>query len=139
MASVIFDSCLHDERAGNINFESDAFAVMLVTSSYVPNRATHTKRSDVTNEVTGTGYTANGETAAVTLEALDTGNHRQDLTLEGHDWLTSTITARGAVYYKDRGGLASADELVAYIDFGSNVTTSGNTFSLTDSTLRTAG
>lgn len=139
MASFIFDSALHDEKAGNINYETDDFAVMLATASYTPNRTTHTKRSDITNEVSGTGYTANGEDATVTIESLDTTNHRQDLTLEGHDWLASTITARYAIYYKKRGGASSADELVALIDLGGNISTSGNTFSLTDSILRTAG
>jgi len=40
------------------------------------------------------------------------------------------------VYYKRRGGLASADELVAVNDFGSDVTTSSGTFTLNASTVR---
>jgi hypothetical protein len=135
MTSIIYDSCLDDEAKGNINFSTDTFWCMLVTSAYTPNKTTHTKRSDVTNEVTGTGYTANGQVATFTV-TKDTVNNREDITLGAESWGASTITARGAVYYKHRGGLASADELVAYIDFGADITSTAGTFSLTASTLR---
>lgn len=38
---------------------SDTFKMMLVTSSYTFSKA-HAKRSDITNEVVGTGYAAGG-------------------------------------------------------------------------------
>jgi hypothetical protein len=136
MASMIFNSALFDEAKGNINYNSDTFKVMLVTSTYAPNKDTHTKRSDVTNEVTGTGYTAGGAAATVSVGAVDTVNDRVDVTLGGTNWATATITARGAVYYKSRGGAATADELVAYIDFGADITSTAAQFALTASTLR---
>jgi hypothetical protein len=40
------------------------------------------------------------------------------------------------VYYKSRGGASSADELVAYIDFGADITSTAGTWSLSASTLR---
>ena len=40
---------------------ADRFKVMLVTSSYTPDFGTHDFKSDVTNEVTGTGYSADGK------------------------------------------------------------------------------
>ncbi len=136
MASLIFNSALYDEARGSINYLSDTFKVMLVTVTYTPNKDTHTKRSDVTNEITGTGYTAGGQAATVTVGAVDTVNDRVDISLGGTTWSTATITARGAVYYKSRGGAATADELVAYIDFGADVTSTGANFALTASTLR---
>jgi hypothetical protein len=135
MASLIFDSCLDDSARGNIDFDTDTFKCMLVTSTYVPNKTTHLKRSDVTNEVTGTGYTAGGAAATV-APTKDTVNNREDISLGGISLPGATITARGAVYYKSRGGLASADELVAYIDFGADITATGGTWALTASTLR---
>lgn len=137
MSSLIYNSCLHDRAAGTIDFGSDDFAVILVTSSYTPNKDTHVTRNDVTNEITGTGYTANGEDVVVTVNSVDNTNDREDVTLGGHDWLTSTLTARGAVYFKKTGAKAT-DLLVAYIDFGSDISTTGNTFSLQDSTYRIA-
>lgn len=135
MASLIYNSALYDALTGAIDFETDSFKVMLVTSSYVPNKDTHTKRSDVTNEVSGTGYSAGGAAATASVNN-DTANDRQDVTLGAVNWTTATITAAAAVYYKSRGGAASADELVAYIDFGGNITSTAGTFDLTASTLR---
>lgn len=135
MASLIYDNLLDKWARGNINFLSDTFKVLLTTSSYTENKGTHVFRSDVTNEVTGTGYTAGGNSATVSI-SLDTTNHRLDITLGGTTWPSSTITARKAVYYKSRGGAASADELVAVNDFGSDVISSAGTFTLNSSTLR---
>ena len=135
MASLIFTSFLEDLARGAIDMDTDTFKVMLVTSAYTENKDTHTKRSDVTNEVTGTGYTAGGVTCTVTV-TKDTTNDRLDITLGAVSWPSSTITARKAVYYKSRGGASSADELVAVNDFGSDVTSTGATFSLALSTVR---
>jgi hypothetical protein len=135
MASIIYDRTLELWARGNIDFDTDTFKVMLTTSSYTEDKATHDFRNDVTNEVTGTGYTAGGNTVTVTV-TLDTTNHRLDISLGGTTWTTSTITARKAVYYKSRGGASSADELVACNDFGSDVISSAGTFTLNASTAR---
>ena len=135
MASLIFTSFLEDLARGAIDMDTDTFKVMLVTSAYTENKDTHTKRSDVTNEVTGSGYTAGGVTCTVTV-TKDTTNDRLDITLGAVSWPSSTITARKAAYYKSRGGASSADELVAVNDFGSDVISTGATFSLALSTVR---
>lgn len=110
MASIIYNSALYDALTGAIDFDTDTFKAMLVTSAYTPNKDTHTKRNQVTNEVGASGsYSAGGGTATV---------------------------SRGLVYYKSRGGASSADELVAFIDFGSDVTSTAGTFAVTASTLR---
>lgn len=132
MASVIYDSFLSDLFAGNTN-TTHSYKAMLVTSSYTENRGTHTKRSDVSNEVTGTGYTAGG--AAVTLStSLNTTTHKLTLTIGTVSWASSTITARKAIIYRARGGANTADELVACIDNGADVVTSNSTLSLAAST-----
>ena len=41
---------------------------------------------------------------------------------------------RAAVVYKRRGGASSADELVAYLDFGGDVTSTSGPFAVTVST-----
>ena len=132
----MYNSALRDEAIGSIDFDTDTFKVMLVTSAYTENKDTHTRRSDITNEITGTGYTAGGNTATVTVAAVDTTNDRVDITLGGTTWPASTITARKAIYYKSRGGASSADEIVAVVDFGADVSTTAGTFTLTASTYR---
>ena len=129
MASLIYNSCIRDVSTGAVDFDTDTFKMLLVTSSYTASK-THSKRSDVTNEVTGTGYTAGGNAAAVTV-TLDNVNNRVDVSFTITSWTTATITARAGVIYKSRGGLASADELVGYVDFGSDVTSTAGTFAVT--------
>jgi len=134
MASLIYNSAVDDMARGAIDFDTDTFKVLLVTSSYTPNKDTHDRRDDVTNEVTGTGYTAGGVTSACTV-TKDTANDKVTLQFASVSWASSTITARGAVIYKSRGGASSADELVAYNDFGADVSTTAGTFSIAASTI----
>jgi hypothetical protein len=135
LASLVYNRALELWARGSIDFDSDTFKVMLTTSAYTEDKDAHDFRNDVTNEVTGTGYTADGNTVTVSV-ALDTANDRVDISLGGTTWPSSTITARKAVYYKSRGGASSADELVAVNDFGSDVTSTAGTFTLNASTLR---
>ncbi len=134
MASSAFDSYLDDVFKGNI-VATDTYYVMLTSSAYTPDQAAHTKRSDVANEVSGTGYTAGGKPVAPTF-TKDTTGHRIVVNFPAVNWPDSAFTARRAVYYKRRGGAASADELVAVNDFGADVTTSnGGIFSLGATTI----
>lgn len=135
MPSVIYHSALRDLVTGAIDADTDTFRAMLVTSSYTPDKDAHDRRNDVTNEVSGTGYTAGGAVATLSV-SIDTANDRVEIALGGVSWPTSTLTARGLAYYKARGGASSADELVAYIDFGANVVSEAGTFAVTGSTLR---
>lgn len=129
MASLIYNSAIYDASTGAIDFDTDTFKMMLVTSSYTAAK-THTKRNAVTNEVTGTGYTTGGNAAVATVTKDDT-NSRVDITFAITSWTSSTITARAGVIYKSRGGASSADELVGYVDFGSDVSSTAGTFSVT--------
>jgi hypothetical protein len=136
MASLIYNSFWEDLARGAIDMDTDTFKVMLTTSSYAHDKDADLKRSAVTNEVGNSGtYAAGGATATITV-TKDTANDRLDITLGGVSFTTATITARKAVYYKSRGGASSADELVAVIDFGSDVISTAGTFALTASTIR---
>jgi hypothetical protein len=137
MASLIYNSAIDDMARGAIDFDTNTFKAMLVTSSYTPNKDTHDFRDDVTNEATGTGYTAGGVTTACTV-TKDTANDRVTLQFAAVSWATSTITARALVIYKSLGGASSADALVAYNDFGSDVSSTAGTFSVAASTITLA-
>jgi hypothetical protein len=135
MPSLIYNRGLENAARGTIDFDTDTFRVMLTTSAYTENKDTHDFRDDVTNEVSGAGYTTGGNVVTVTV-TRDDANDRVDISLGGTTWPTSTITARKAVYYKSRGGAASADEIIAVNDFGTDVISTGGTFTLNASTLR---
>jgi hypothetical protein len=133
MASLIYNSCIRDALVGNINFSSDTFKMLLVTSSYSAAKS-HAKRNNITNEVTGTGYSTGGNTCAVTVEAVDNVNNDVEVSFTVASWTTATITARGGVIYKSRGGASSADELVGYVDFGGDISSTNGTFAVTVTT-----
>lgn len=130
MPSLIYNSCIRDASVGNIDFDTDTFKMMLVTSTYTASKS-HAKRSDITNEVSGTGYTAGGNAAACAVAATDNVNNDVEITFSITSWTSATITARAGVIYKSRGGLATADELVGYVDFTSDTTSTNGTFAVT--------
>jgi hypothetical protein len=134
MADLIYNSAIDDMSRGAIDFDTDTFKIMLVTSSYTPNKDTHDRRDDVTNEISGTGYTTGGSTIACTV-TKDTANDKVTLSFAATSWASSTITARAAVVYKSRGGASSADELVFYNDFDADVSTTNGTFTVAASTI----
>ena len=104
---------------------ADRFKVMLVTSAYTPDFGTHDFKADVTNEVSGPGYSAGGNS----LTSVTCTQSGGTITFDADDvtWTSSTITARGAVVYDD--SLAS-DPLFCYIDFGADKSSSSGDFVL---------
>jgi len=131
MANAIYNSFKRDIMNGSIDLDTDTIKLMLVTSAYTPNIDTHTKRSDITNEVVGTGYTAGGVTLANKSVSVNNTTDRGVFTADAISIPTATITARGCVLYKSRGGASSADELIAYGDFGADITSTNGTFAIT--------
>lgn len=140
--TMIYNSALQELLTGQWDFggltqngTGTSLRLMLVTSAYVANetaRDTHTKRSDITNEVTGTGYTAGGQPFPTTPTlALDTANNRYTVTFPAVTWASSTITARGGVIYRNVGS-AATDNLLTYVSFGaSDIISSGGNFTVT--------
>jgi hypothetical protein len=114
-----------------IDFDSDTIKVALCTSSYTPDQDAHDFFNDITNEVTGTGYTAGGATLA-SASITYTGASNV-LKLDGDDtsWASSTITARYAIIYDATPGTAATNPLIAYVDFGADVTSTAGTFTIT--------
>lgn len=114
-----------------IDWNSDTIKVMLCTSAYTPNQDTHQYKSDVTNEVTGTGYTAGGATLTSCTSAYTTGTNVQKLDAADTVWTTSTITARYAVIYDATPATDATRPLIAYIDFVTDQSSVGASFTIT--------
>ena len=128
MASLVYNHAVHQALTGGLDFDTDTFYMMLVTSSYTADKDGHEDRADVTNEVTGTGYTAAGQAVTVTVTD-DNTNNRVDIDFDDVTWDPSTITAAGAVVYKYTGTAAN-DTLVAFLDFGGNVSSNSGAFTV---------
>ena len=129
MANLIYDS-FKGGMNGDFDWDdsSQNIKIMLVTADYTPD-ASHSHKSDITNEVSGTNYTAGGKVIENRTITIDGTNHKA--TYDGDDvvWNDSTITARGGVIYKDTG-TDSTSPLIGYIDFGSDKESQNGDFTI---------
>jgi hypothetical protein len=127
MADFVYPAFKQKQNNGNaIDLDTDTIKIMLVTSTYTPATA-HDFRDDVTNEVTGTGYTTGG--VALANKTITASGNNYIFDADDPAWASSTITARGAVLYKSVG-TAATDPLICYLDFGSNITSTNGTFTV---------
>jgi len=112
-------------------FSSAAIQVSLHTA-YTFNNDTHDFFDDARgSEITGTGYTANGITAASKASTYDTATDQIRLDIADPSWATSTLSATDAVIWVNTAGADSTDPLWGNIDFGATVTTTAGTFLIT--------
>ena len=112
---------------GTFDFSSgtaQTFKIALFTSAATLD-ATTTAYS-VTNEVSGTGYTAGGNTLTISQVPTSTGT-TAFLDFADTTWSSATITARGALIYLADGGTNPA---VAVLDFGADKTSTAGDFTI---------
>lgn len=129
MASVVYNKAKQLFLKGDIDLDT-ACNVALVTSSYSPNIDSHDYYDDITNEVAnGNGYTTGGITLSSTTVILDTTDDEAAFDAADITWSSSTITARGAVLYKNTG-TGSTSPLIAYFDFSSDQSSSNGNFTI---------
>lgn len=113
-----------------IDWDSDTIKVALATSSYTPDQDAHDYFNDITNEVSGTGYTAGGATLANKTVGYTSGTNTQKFDADDTSWATSTITARYAVIYDSTPGTAATNPLIGYVDFGADVSSTAAAFTI---------
>jgi hypothetical protein len=114
---------------GSVDLDTDTIKLILLTSSYTPTQGTHDFRDDLgANEASGgTGYPAGGFTLASKTLAVATLTVNWDAADISQAITGGPFAFRYGAYYKARGGAASADELIGYVDFGAQ--------SVTDATI----
>ena len=130
MANVFYDNAKKNLWNGTINLASDPLYVALMTSGYTPAQTTDQYWSGISsNEASGTGYTAGGQALTGQAVTADTTNHRGKFTANNVTWSTATITAVGAVIYKNTG-TPSTSPVIGYIDFGGSKSSSAGNFTI---------
>lgn len=133
VSAKFYGSALSNIANAAIDWDTDTVKVSLHSSSYSPNQSTHDFYDDVNNEVTGTQYSAGGASLANksrAYSALVTTFDADDLSW-GSSGSPATISGiRYAVIRKSRGGAASADELIGYVDFGADQAVSSGIFTI---------
>lgn len=119
MAANAFGKFVQHLAKADIDFDSASLGAMLVTSSYTPNFDTHEFRADVTNEVSGTGYSAGGIALSGEGITLDTSANRLKIDANDADFGTLTVSGIvGLVIYVVTGSSAT-DNLVSFHSFSS--------------------
>lgn len=110
------------------SLEAEDNKILLVNDSYTPDFNAHDFRNDVTNEVSGTGYTAGGS-ALLTTELTISGGI---LTFDAADlsWATSTIPSAMAAILYFNVGADTTDQLVLLSDFVTAASSSAGTFQI---------
>lgn len=108
----------------------DTLKVTLHTSAYTVDQDNHDYQNDLTNEVSGTGYTAGGATLTTVSFTYTAGTNVWKLDADDVQWASSSITARYAVVADTTPGTSATNPLLVYVDFGTDVTSSGGNFDL---------
>jgi hypothetical protein len=113
-------SSFKSEVLGGIHdLDTDVIKIALYTSSATLGAST--TAYSTTNEISGTGYTAGGNT--LTSPAISLDGTTAVVDFADSTWSTATITARGALIYNS----SKSNRAIAVLDFGEDKTsTSGN-------------
>jgi len=104
------------------NLASDTIKIALFTSS--ASLGASTTAYSTSNEVSGTGYTAGGET--LTNQAVSTTGTTAHFDADDPTWTSASFTARGALIYNS----TNSDKAIAVLDFGGDFTVSSGTFKI---------
>lgn len=114
MASQVFtlyNSLLLTLPNKEIDFDSDTFKVMLVTSTYTPNVNSDKYKSNVIGEATGSGYVAGGQ--ELTNVSYTRNNESSVFTASNPKWTGLNMeNVRYAVLYDDTPELAEKKPLI---------------------------
>lgn len=140
MAWVIFDNFMenqHDGNAINLDVGGDTIKCMLIDDTRAPVQATDENMVDIdNNEVSGTNYTAGGQTLANQICSLSASIVSFDC--DDFTWAQSPTgfsDARYAVVYYSTGTPAN-DRVIVYADLGGDV---GNTTEILTLELNPSG
>jgi hypothetical protein len=109
---------------GTQNFSSNTFKMALYTSS--ASLGPTTTNYSATNEISGTGYTAGGNTLTVSTTPTSSGT-TAFISFSNTSWTSASFTARGAMIYNS----TNSNTCVAVFDFGADKTVVDGTFTIT--------
>lgn len=124
ITAAICNSFKRELLAMSPHTAADTYKIALFPSTATLSKAT--TAYSATGEVTGTGYTAGGQTLVGFGATLDGDTAVLDWTTDPV-WTGATITARGALIYNATRGNAA----VAVLDFGSDIASTNAPFTVT--------
>lgn len=105
-----------------IDFDADAFKAMLTTNTWTFDQDTHKYKSSVTNEVSGSGYTAGGVSlGTITGPTTDAVTNQTRFDAVDITFPTASVSnARRCVIYDNTPGTDATRPIIEVIDFGAD-------------------
>ena len=124
ISQTLTDAFLQDCLDGgqDLGTSGNTLKIALYTSS--ASLGATSSAYSATNEVSGTGYTAGGESLSSQAVAFDSTNQVAYFDAADPAWTTATITARGALIYNN----SKSNAAIAVLDFGADYSSSNGTF-----------
>ena len=124
ITQAICSSFKSELLSGQHNFASggNTFKIALYTSSATLNSATTVYTTS--NETTGTGYTAGGNT--LTGQSVTLSGTTAYIDFADSTWTTATLSAAGALIYNS----TSSNKAVCVLDFGGTYTSTAGNFTV---------
>lgn len=137
--TTIYNNALVLMAKGSLNFPdtgAPTYKVLLMkpSSSYTVNKS-HINVSDVINGTTGievdagSGYVTGGQTIGAITAEVQSGTNNIIITFPSVAWTSSTISTTQALIYKTGTSYSDA-KLIAHVNFGSTITSSSSTFTV---------
>lgn len=129
MASGGFGPFIRDSmnNVKAIDLDGDTHKWQIVSDAHTPDFDLHDEESDITNEVTGTGYTTGGEVLGSSTFTIASSV----ATFDGADVSLSNTTLSGIegdIFFDDT---IAGDPLLVAHDYGQTYNTSAGTFAIT--------
>ena len=125
--TCITNACRQGLLQKDLDFLVDVHKIALYNGSgHLQTTAVYT----VTNESSGTGYSAKGNTLGSVALAVDSTNHVVTIDWADTSWTTSAITATDCMIFNEDSTSPAADTSVYIGDFGGSKSTSAGTFSI---------
>lgn len=116
------DSFKQECLLGEHDLDTDVLKIALYLDTATLNASTTVYSA--TDETSGTGYTAGGQT--LTNVTVSLANGVAYVTFDNPSWSGASFTARGALIYNS----SVSNKAIAVIDFGENKTASSTTFTI---------
>ena len=129
MASVFYNSGKRRILKAEIDLETETLKLALVGASYIPDIDGHEFYADISNEISGGGYSAGGRTLDNAVVGQDNDNDQAVFDADDLTWPIASFTVHGAVLYQDTGSAATSP-LIAYFDFDQDYSPAGEDFTV---------
>jgi hypothetical protein len=113
-----------------IDLLDDTIKGMFTTSGYTPDQDAHDYKDDITNEITGTGYTAGGPTLTGKTLTYTGATNKIMFDADDTNLTGTTITVRTVVLYDATPGSDATRPLLGYQQSSADISTTGGDFTI---------